>query len=169
MLVEAIQTLYLHNRLATERVLDTAERLTADQWLAPQTAGRGSIRDTLVHTVSALRVWLPAWGGTLPPQEAARSQRNPEDFPDVPAVRTFFRTLDGAVQPFLDQLTDSMLEEIRTRQRFDGGELRAPLWEMILHVSNHGMQHRSEVAAMLTAFGHSPGELDLFRLLHARV
>jgi len=36
---------------------------------------------------------------------------------------------------------------------------------MLLHVANHGTQHRSEVAAMLTAFRYSPGELDFVRLV----
>jgi uncharacterized damage-inducible protein DinB len=49
--------------------------------------------------------------------------------------------------------------EITTRLR-DGRVFRLPLWQMMLHVANHGTQHRSEVAAILTVFGQSPGDLD---------
>jgi uncharacterized damage-inducible protein DinB len=35
-----------------------------------------------------------------------------------------------------------------------------PLWQLMLHQANHATQHRSENAAMLTRFGHSPGDLD---------
>jgi uncharacterized damage-inducible protein DinB len=37
-----------------------------------------------------------------------------------------------------------------------------PVWQLLVHVVNHGTQHRAEAAALLTAEGRSPGELDLF-------
>ncbi len=163
--IEALHTIYEFNRRATERVLDTAEQLTREQWLAPQTAGRGSIRDTLVHLVGGMRVWLTTWGGALPGEEAARKSVVPEDFPDVAAVRSFFRVIDGAMQAFLKELRPEMLDQVHTRTFSTGTVQRLPLWQMMLAVTYHSMQHRSEVAAMLTAFGHSPGELGFTTFL----
>jgi uncharacterized damage-inducible protein DinB len=34
-------------------------------------------------------------------------------------------------------------------------------WRLLTHVVFHGMQHRSEVAIMLTNYGHSPGGIDM--------
>lgn len=34
------------------------------------------------------------------------------------------------------------------------------VWQTIVHVVMHGIQHRSEAAAILTGYGQSPGELD---------
>ncbi len=47
------------------------------------------------------------------------------------------------------------------RYPIDSGELRERvLWHCLLHVVNHGTQHRSEAAAILTSYGASPGDLD---------
>lgn len=44
-----------------------------------------------------------------------------------------------------------------------------PVWQMLVHVVNHGTQHRAEAAALLTAEGRSPGELDLINYAEERV
>ena len=41
-------------------------------------------------------------------------------------------------------------------------------WQMLAHVVNHGTQHRSESAALLTQAGRSPGDLDMIVWLEER-
>ena len=159
MLAGALRELYDYNRRATEHVLDVAAKLTPEQWLAPGNAGRGSIRDTLVHQISAHKGWLAWWDGSLT-AEMARRRADVSNFPDVASVRAFWSTVEQSTQAFVDGLTDADVERVYSRPTPDGGIWRPALWQMMLHVANHGTQHRSEVAAMLTQFGHSPGDLD---------
>jgi uncharacterized damage-inducible protein DinB len=43
------------------------------------------------------------------------------------------------------------------------------LWHCLYHLVNHGTQHRSEAAAMLTDFGHSPGDIDMILFLRRKL
>ena len=42
------------------------------------------------------------------------------------------------------------------------------MWEMLLSAGSHGMGHRGEVAAVLTAAGVSPGEIDYSEFAYRR-
>ena len=161
MTTETLRALYGYNAWATERVLDASAHLTAEQWLAPGNAGRGSIRDTLVHVIDAQRRWLSWWDRSLPAGEAHQLRYELSDFPDVESVRAAWTTVARATQSFLDGLSDADIDRDYTRTMPDGKVFRLPLWKMMLHVANHGTQHRSEVAAMLTGFDQSPGDLDM--------
>jgi uncharacterized damage-inducible protein DinB len=69
--------------------------------------------------------------------------------------------VEKATQAFVIGLKDEDAARVYAQTLPNGADFRMPLWQMMLHVANHGTQHRSEVAAMLTSFGYSPGDLDL--------
>ena len=50
------------------------------------------------------------------------------------------------------------IEELAGHATFE--EMAYLLWQQMLHQVNHGTQHRSEVAVILTEYGHSPGWMD---------
>jgi len=50
-------TIFDYDGWATEKVLKATETLTPDQFSAPQQCGHNSIRDTLVHMLSAGWIW----------------------------------------------------------------------------------------------------------------
>jgi uncharacterized damage-inducible protein DinB len=157
MLADALRALYTYNHWATERILDTAAQLTPEQLDAPGTAGRGSIRETLLHQFHGHVRWLAWWNGSMGAAEAYALPIDPSQFPDLAAVRTYWEQVEADTQRFLDGLTDADAAREYVAEEL---HFRMPLFKMMLHVANHGTQHRSEVAAMLTAVGHSPGDLD---------
>lgn len=60
----------------------------------------------------------------------------------------------------------SGISEERLNNTFDytntsGKPFSRVLWHAMAHLVNHGTQHRTEAAAMLTDFGCSPGDIDL--------
>lgn len=165
MLAETLRQFYAYNSWATRRVLNAAARLTPEQLHAPGSAGHGSIRDTLIHLMLAQRGWMSWWDGSLSAEESYGLKMDPADYPDVPTLQVAWSEIERQAAAFVATLDDD-----GTQRRFewslpDGRSWGMPLWGMMLHVANHGTQHRSEVAAMLTATGHSPGNLDLLYFL----
>lgn len=165
---EIVRTLYAYNHWATERLLDVATGLSRDQLLAPGAAGQRSVRYSLVHLVGAQKGWLSWWDGSLSPTEARARRRDATEFPDLGAIRAFWQEVEKQTQAFVTGLSDADLERVFTLPLPSGGTWQVPLWQMMLHVANHGTQHRSEIAAVLTSHGYSPGDLDLIFYLARR-
>ena len=154
-MLQALHFLYDYNTWAMQRVLDAAERLRLQQFVAAQD-GHDAIRDLLVHTVWAQWIWLERCRGESP---TARWQ--PGEFPYVATLTARWREVDGITHEYLSTLTEADLERVFSYQNLAGETWRYPVWQALLHQANHAQQHRSEVALLLTRAGSSPGNLDL--------
>jgi uncharacterized damage-inducible protein DinB len=158
-----IQVLYGCNRWSNARILDTVARLTEEQFLEPGTFPHGGLRGTLVHTLFAEWVWRMRWQGT-PPAHGYRLK--PEEFPTLAALRTRWTEEEVLLMDFVAGLTEETLQSELEYTSTEGGRHTRMLWETMAHLVTHGMQHRTEAATMLTAHGHSPGDIDLIVYLN---
>lgn len=155
-----IITLFDYNYWANTRILHAAEQISAEQFNAPTSYSYGSLRGTLVHTLSAEWIWRSRWQGVSP-----TAMLDPADFPTLAALRERWDVEEQQMRTFLATLHDADLSQIVAYATTSGKPMAQPLWQLLMHVLLHGMQHHSEMAAMLTDYGHSPGDIDFIVFL----
>lgn len=148
-----ISALVAYNFWANERILRACERLSTEDFTRAVTPdpGWGSLRSILVHALDAEYGWRCA----LQAQDAS-TILNADDFPRIEDLTARWHVERANWLAYVDQLSTEALNAGYGPQPEDG----LKVWQVIAHVVNHGTQHRSEAAAILTGCGHSPGELD---------
>lgn len=165
MLADLLRTTYDYNAWANNHIFDTAAQLSPEQLNAPGEAGHGSIRNTLFHMLNAHRGWFSWFDGSFDPANPRGEWPDLSAYPDVASLRAYWDELQQQTAHFLTGLTDEDAQRLMAEEPTDP---RLPLWKYMLHVANHGTQHRSEVAAMLTSHGYSPGGLDMIFYLEEK-
>jgi uncharacterized damage-inducible protein DinB len=151
-----------YNHWANGRILDQAEKVTEEEWVAKVDPEGRSLSEILYHLFRVERVWrlLSAHGliqeGDLPGQE---------QLADVAALRDFSNAEAEYMDILLNDWSDDSFEEEVMVTRWDGVTYPLVRWHMLHHLLTHSMQHRSEAAVLLTAYGHSPGDIDFLFFL----
>lgn len=160
--INDIATLFAYNYWATDKILAAANQIPFAQFIAPVVPdpGHGSLRGTLVHMLDVERGWR-----YVAQEREAAPDLVESDVEDVATLHASWREERALMQRHLDTLTEAHLNNTLKFVN-DRGEPRERIrWYMFVHVVNHGTHHRSEAAAMLTGYGHSPGELDFMVFL----
>ena len=155
-----IQLLYKYNRWANTRILNAASNLTPEQFLAPASFPHRELRGTLTHVLFAEWLWRSRLQGESPTHHF-----KPEDFPTFDSLRARWREEEKAMNSFIEGLTDEKLSGTIQYKTTKGVVMENVFWQVMTHVVNHGTQHRSEAAAILTELGQSPGDIDLIVFL----
>ena len=157
MLAEQILRLYEYNRWANHLILEKAGQLTLEQLSAPSRFPRGSMLETLFHAFYAEWVWRKRIQGQSPlPND---EMIHVEDYATLGHLKSAWQSEEQAMVSYLSGLEGNALEA-NIHYSNSRGEFDERLSDILMHVVLHGMQHRSELAQMLTELGHSPGDVD---------
>jgi uncharacterized damage-inducible protein DinB len=154
-------TLVRYNQWASDRVLRRLHRLSAGQLRRPASLSYGSVLGTLVHVIDTQGYWRTACEEGAVPLETLSQ----DDFPSVRSLRDYWRAEDERLIRFVRSRKESELAR-RVFYRWPRARPRSKiLWEIILHIVNHGAHHRAEVGRVMAGMSASPGDIDFIRFV----
>jgi uncharacterized damage-inducible protein DinB len=153
--LELFRTLFEYDQALTGRLWESIMTLSDEQFSQELPYSHGSIRNQMVHMASTQRSWLRG----LQADPNARSLRlEPAEYATREQARALSRDASAEVLSYLRGLSDSDLE--RTVEGMPG-----PMWQALLHLANHGTDHRAQVLTALADLGAPTFAQDLAHYL----
>jgi uncharacterized damage-inducible protein DinB len=141
--------LFEHNNWANLNIIKACSALSDEQLDAvPQSVTKGTIRQTLLHLVTAQRGYLSLL--TLPVE--AR-----------PSSPIAFAELENSAritgEALLELAKDESSKLPKTRLQTTDGYHVEP-WVVMVQIINHATEHREQINSMLSSLGVTPPDMD---------
>jgi len=140
-----MRTIFDYNFWAFDRVWECVSQISNEQFIEEIDYSTGSIRNILCHVMVGNRIWMSILRGLeFPPRLTL------EDFDTSRKTKAKWDELRAE---FLDHL--SAIDEEQLAGTIDwellshGLKSISPRWEILLHLANHGTDHRAQILAIL--------------------
>src|SRR5947209_20057916 len=148
MQIQDMIILYEYNYWANRQILAAAARVGQEQFSMPSRRSYGSLRHILLHTLDTELGWRVRCQ-----YNQAAPDLSEAEFPTLDLVRRRWDADQADMRAYLAGLNDDDLAGIIRYTTGEGEKRERVLWHCLLHVVNHGTQHRSEAADLLTEYG----------------
>jgi uncharacterized damage-inducible protein DinB len=158
---DSLSVLVRYHAWANDRILATAAPLTDEELHRPATHDRGSAFETIRHLVDVDWSWRQFCIGNDIGETYVWEHGFTLDA--IPQLHAFTLEEDARLRDYVASLDRASLDERLVMSQDPADTI--PRWLILVHVVNHGTQHRSELARYLTVCGHSPGDLELMDVL----
>jgi len=146
-----------YNEWANRKILLASGNISPELFTSPVPSSFGSLRGTLVHIYGAELVWrLRCQSCESPAGLPAESL-----FPDLVSLRTSWEDEMCLMRQYLRNIDPGNPDTAIRYRSTKGIQFTTPLWQIIVHLINHGTQFRSEAGLILSSWGHSPGDMDM--------
>jgi uncharacterized damage-inducible protein DinB len=119
--------------------------LSAEKFIQGSGYSHGSVRAQVVHLMTVDEAWF----------SGLRDVNFPGEFPSVdiddrPAIRARWDIVEQEMRGYLAGLRDDMLDK---KPFPEGEDENLILWQVLLHVVNHGTDHRAQLLRLLNDLG----------------
>ncbi|HUI88572.1 MAG TPA: DinB family protein [Anaerolineales bacterium] len=139
--LELAKTYTEYHVAMTHRVWDSINKISDEQLLASDSYSRGSVCDLMVHSSSTDQPWLAGLKN-----QADVGPLKFEHYPTRAAARELFENVAKDLTDYVNAVSEEELAQ-------NAKDMRNLRWKILLHMVNHGTDHRSTVLQKLTELG----------------
>ena len=134
---------FTENRTIWDRYIT---QLSYEQFTQPVSYSLGSVRDQIVHLMSVEEIWFSELRGVEPAEPFP-----PATDDDRANIRTHWDRIEQSVRAYLAELPDDRLFAKPIQEPEEDRNLI--VWQVLLHVVNHGTDHRAQLLRLLNDLG----------------
>ena len=162
---ETLRSHLNYSAWASRLLVESAAQLSEDELIRDFKTSDKSVLGTLVHVFAADRIWLDRLESR--PKQPFVSD---SDY-SLNVLQNEWPALQDRWTNWIAGLTDAMVYDVLRYSDLRGNQWEQPIWQIVLHVVNHGSHHRGQVSGFLRAMGRTPPACDLifyYRTLNQR-
>jgi uncharacterized damage-inducible protein DinB len=143
---DAFRHLYNYHFWENRKIWDYfITNLPHEQFVQNVDYSMGSVRNHIVHLMSVDDTWFSGLRGIEIPDAL-----NPANFDERDVIRAYWDKVEQNMRDYLAALRDTMLFE---KPFAEGEDKDLILWQVLLHVVNHGTDHRAQILRLLSDLG----------------
>lgn len=154
--VQDLQGLADYSAWANRKLFAVVSQLTPEQFTQSVGGSYGSVRNTLVHTLSADWGWVERCGGPT-----RGPKLDPNDFSTPESLVSLSDKVERFLRQFLASLRDDDLDRHVEFVLLGTEKWSMPIGELMQHALLHGVHHRGQAALLLRMLGYTPGMMDM--------
>ncbi len=121
-------------------------QLSHEQFTHAVGYSHGSVRDQVVHLMSVDDVWFSELRGVEPSEPFPPANSDDRDI-----IRAHWDSIEQRMRDYLAELRDDMLFATPIDEPDEDKDL--VVWQVLLHVANHGTDHRAQLLRLLSDLG----------------
>lgn len=133
-------------------------QLSEDQFRQESGYSHGSIHAEMVHVMNAERWWLLRAQGQSP-----LSQPEIDAYPTRESIRSRWDEIEAEMRAFVDGLDETSLFAPVQYTTPKGEVIDNSVWQILLHLLNHGTIHRAEIMAISHLVGGPTFDISYMR------
>jgi uncharacterized damage-inducible protein DinB len=151
MFADAVRHLFDYHFAENRAAWEAAALLSDDDFAREAAYSHGSVRNQVMHLVDVDAAWFGDLGAVSMPDVAD------PDALDRAAIRERWDDLERQQRAWLADLTDEALAQ---KPIAEGEDKDLLLWQILLHVANHGTDHRAQLLRLLNDLGATTTSQD---------